>query len=102
MDSAGKYYIRCMGGKHCNHSPGTCTASSEYQAMLGKNTANPSIGDWQSGMTLRDWFAGRALVGVGQEYLHRNGFHGDTMFQNLAAHSYRIADALLAEREKSL
>lgn len=53
------------------------------------------------GMTLRDWFAGQALIGVGQEYLHRNGFHGDTLFQNLATHSYRIADAMLAARGAS-
>lgn len=51
------------------------------------------------GMTLRDWFAGQALVGVAQEYLHRNGFHGDTLFPNLACHSYQIADAMLAARE---
>ena len=51
------------------------------------------------GMSQRDWFAGQALVGVCQEYLHRNGFHGDTMFSNLACHAYRIADAMLAERK---
>lgn len=53
---------------------------------------------YAEGMTLRDYFAGQALVGVGQEYLHRNGFHGDTMFANLATHAYRIADAMLAAR----
>ncbi len=26
----GKMWIRCMGGKRCNHAPGTCTASPEY------------------------------------------------------------------------
>lgn len=53
------------------------------------------------GMSLRDWFAGQALVGVVREYLHRNGFHGDTLHQNLAVHAYRIADAMLAERAKT-
>ena len=58
-----------------------------------------SVNGDQEGMTLRDWFAGQALVGVAQEYLHRNGFHGDTLFENLATHSYRIADAMLAARK---
>jgi hypothetical protein len=61
-------------------------------------------GSWNQtycpGMSLRDWFAGQALMGVGQEYLHRNGFHGDTLHQNLAIHAYRIADAMLAERAR--
>jgi co-chaperonin GroES (HSP10) len=28
----GGAWIRCMGGKFCNHAPATCTASPEYQA----------------------------------------------------------------------
>ena len=48
--------------------------------------------DLQPGMTLRDWFAGQALTAA-------------TMYQtmtpeDLAHDAYRIADAMLAEREK--
>ncbi len=53
----------------------------------------------EPGMTLRDWFAGQALVSVAQEYLHRNGFHGETLYPNLAIHAYRVADAMLAARK---
>lgn len=52
----------------------------------------------QTGMTLRDWFAGQALAGM---------FHHDGWLSTLdgdeteAAHrAYRIANAMLAERSK--
>jgi len=55
-------------------------------------------GGQQAGMSLRDWFAGQALVGMTscyeQWYTASNG-HGW-----LARHSYQIADAMLAERER--
>ena len=54
----------------------------------------------EGGMTLRDYFAGQALVGAAQEYLNRNGFAHNTMAQNIAAHAFRIADAMLRERGK--
>lgn len=55
----------------------------------------------QYGMSLRDWFAGQALAGLLPEYLDRNGFGHATVGQNSAAHAYRIADAMLAERAKA-
>ena len=54
-------------------------------------------GDHQSGMSLRDWFAGQALVGLTREIsgdvtVHRrNGIVSD---------AYELADAMLAERSK--
>lgn len=54
----------------------------------------------QEGMSQRDWFAGQALAGIAQEYLHRNGFGHETMPQNLAIHAYRIADAMMARGEQ--
>ncbi|ABX15536.1 hypothetical protein [Burkholderia multivorans] len=48
-----------------------------------------------SGMTLRDWFAGQALVAT---YL--NGFAGPSDDQR-AATAYRMADAMLRTREVS-
>ena len=50
----------------------------------------------QQGMTLRDWFAGQALVGL------LAGRRADVTFTNEdAAHSaYRVAQAMLVERQK--
>lgn len=56
------------------------------------------------GMTLRDYFAGQALAGdwaAQNEYT--GAFKPDTTIEDLrvnAALYYRIADAMLAEREK--
>jgi hypothetical protein len=46
------------------------------------------------GMTLRDWFAGQALLCLGSGAAEAFGR------QELAEHAYRIADAMLTEREK--
>lgn len=47
------------------------------------------------GMSLRDWFAGQALVGLCASPHNRvaDGFHGE-----FATHAYILADALLAAR----
>jgi hypothetical protein len=55
---------------------------------------------WQgnNGMTLRDWFAGQALVGVlaGNDLSRAPTFDWDVM----AKGAYGLADAMLVEREK--
>ena len=51
-------------------------------------------GKLQSGMTLRDWFAGQALLGLGRAWL--NGGADDAM---LAQFSYQVADAMLEARK---
>lgn len=49
---------------------------------------------WQPGMTLRDWFAGQALVGV-------KGWHpADRKGKSVAEVAYSIADRMLEERNK--
>lgn len=55
------------------------------------------------GMTLRDYFAGQALVGLIQHTkeigcLARQG--GEKTDEYLAGSAYEIADAMIAEREK--
>lgn len=49
----------------------------------------------ESGMTLRDWFAGQALSGMLAD-------EGEAGFkaQTAAARSYEMADAMLSERAK--
>ena len=55
-----------------------------------------SDGTWnqsfQSGMYLRDWFAGQALAGI--------AYKGVSRWDFAAEDAYRAADAMLAERTK--
>lgn len=47
----------------------------------------------QSGMTLRDWFAGQALIALTQTT--------DLLLDDMVAHdAYRLADAMLKERDE--
>lgn len=50
---------------------------------------------YEDGMTLRDWFAGQALIS-----LPNIGCGADLDIQDTAAAAYQIADAMLAERSK--
>jgi hypothetical protein len=52
--------------------------------------------DWQTGMTLRDYFAGQALMSM----LNRPQDITDNTPDLAAELSYRIADAMLAQRAK--
>lgn len=56
--------------------------------------------DWPEcdrGMTLRDYFAGQALIGV---LSSRNGFLIDVGVESAPGWAFQIADAMLAERDK--
>ena len=54
-----------------------------------------------NGMTLRDWFAGQALIAVLKQYAESNGGIGqEHLLINCPVHAYRIADAMIAERSK--
>jgi hypothetical protein len=50
-----------------------------------------------NGMSLRDWFAGKALAVVQQNLSDQ---WRDTTYDKLAEIAYKIADALLVERVK--
>ena len=52
------------------------------------------------GMTLRDYFAAKAMQMMCAEYFKFNGacFDKDHLFQNLPGHAYRMADAMLKAR----
>ena len=52
------------------------------------------------GMSLRDWFAGQALVSAGATVEAQPGATLEDVATELAKVSYLVADAMLAEREK--
>ena len=58
-------------------------------------TSEDQTGRGFGGMTLRDWFAGHALCGAIAQ-----GPTKDESYGSLARVSYKLADAMLAEREK--
>ena len=57
----------------------------------------------QIGMTLRDWFAGQALAGWLSSFPHDSTHPASRgpWASELALNSYRLADAMLAERAKT-
>lgn len=64
----------------------------------GSNDREP----WNPGMSLRDWFAGQALVGMMAMPEHDNGnFHNNCgePFIGPAQYAYRMADAMIAARK---
>ena len=52
------------------------------------------------GMTLRDYFAGQALVAISSLWKGNIGDFDNEAADRAARASYRMADAMLAEREK--
>ena len=52
----------------------------------------------QLGMTMRDWFAGQALVGILAAHANPNATNTD--FEPCARDAYVLADFMLAERSK--
>ena len=52
------------------------------------------------GMSLRDWFAGQALMSLPHLCAHDTLLDGITFGQHVARNAYEIADAMIAAREK--
>lgn len=59
-------------------------------------------GWFQTGMTLRDWFAGHALAGicVNDEYWRLNEEYRGKSASEIAHRAYQVADAMIAEGNK--
>ena len=75
--------------------------------MANEQYAFPLLYGCQHGMTLRDWFAGQALVGLSAD--NANGAaihfalykkHGEWDFETVAKDCYALADAMLVARER--
>lgn len=52
-------------------------------------------GFYKQGMTLRDWFAGQALIGI------LSGHEDPTETAFCAELAYKLADAMIAERDRT-
>lgn len=48
------------------------------------------------GMSLRDWFAGQALSGMADDAIKND----EMAWSDLVRNCYRVADAMIAERDK--
>lgn len=57
----------------------------------------------EQGMTLRDYFAAKALPAIVDAYVEANGrcLGTEHIHYNCAAHAYKMADAMLAARGKT-
>lgn len=66
-------------------------------AFPGKN----SFGDDEPGMSLRDYFAAVAVAACIERCVPHECEGGETMAEMFARKAYIVADAMLAEREKS-
>lgn len=69
--------------------------------MIGKADGGPAFprdGGNQTGMTLRDYFAGQALLGITSELANED--LGTVDFNITARSAYEIADAMIRARQE--
>lgn len=74
---------------------------SAFGRRAGKRGGNPELVESQGshGMSLRDWFAGQALMGIMGDPGMRPSSLGE--FAHMAMRMYQVADAMLKAREVS-
>lgn len=58
-----------------------------------------TCGDWQNGMTLRDWFAGQAMAEIYAARDTLSPSKSETIGQAVSRNAYAMADAMIAARE---
>jgi len=64
-------------------------------------TSDPRNGTTGGGMSLRDYFAAKALTGICLNEFQRD-FSQESYAQTAARVAYTLADAMLAQREKEV
>lgn len=80
---------------------GTAFPFSVVIATDAKTGAPVKQENWP-GMTLRDWFAGQALIGAMRTAAFKAEVHGVTYHEDFAVRlAYRTADAMIAARKAS-
>jgi hypothetical protein len=62
---------------------------------ISELTGQPINGCFSPGMTLRDYFAAKAMQGLMASW----GMHDVSDFEDIASDSYRLADAMMKARE---
>ena len=69
------------------------------ESYEGEDAPYKGIGD---GMSLRDYFAAKAMQEMVHEYIVGNGpcLGLDHLYKNVPSLAYRMADAMIAERNK--
>ena len=96
----------CPHGMECVYWIDRYRCSDKPQRGLGitqRDDGGPAfpqkreIGDFFTGMSLRDWFAGHVVAYTAPYF---NIELGDDRIKQAAEYSYRMADAMLAERIK--
>ena len=65
-----------------------------------ENGLDPRAGNFNEGMTLRDYFAATALSGIQPEFRSAPGAIITQDCEHLAKYAYDIADAMLLQRTK--
>ena len=76
----------------------TMTNAEQIASQPAFPACNEANVNGTMGMTLRDWFAGQALVGCIMDRASWGVNHSDKA-ENFARYAYDIADAMLAVRE---
>ncbi len=80
--------------------------ASVHRERIGQQPAFPASYSGAKGMTLRDYFASSVLIGSCaspelMQAITRMGISvGDSSYERMASACYRLADAMLAERDK--
>ena len=70
-----------------------------YPSRLPKNRDQHLLDNINSGMTLRDWFAGQALSGMmAYQNPSRGDFHTNCDDETISKCAYSYADAMIAAR----
>ena len=79
---------------------GSCSIMSEKKNYGGPAFPLPPYLPEFQGMTLRDYFAGQAMIILASDYISVEGLDAKKVPGLIAQDVYAIADAMIAEREK--